>query len=61
MVLRDEAVAFVKDGFDSGKLNTWVDCRKPIEVHDDGGEPLEEGLEAFGVEPCDSDDEDGDI
>jgi hypothetical protein len=61
MTLRDEAVAFVKDGFDSGKWRTWADCHKLIEEHVDGGPPLEEGLEAFGADPYDEDGgEDGD-
>ena len=61
MTLRDEAVAFVKAGFDEGKWGTWSDCHKLIEEHTDGGAPLAEGLEAFGHDPYDEEegDEDG--
>jgi len=61
MTLRDEAVAYVREGFDSGKWATWDDCHKLIEEHDCIDEALGEGLEAFGVDPDDTDeDEDGD-
>ena len=53
--LRDDAVTFVREGFDSGKWTTWADCHKLIEEHDCLDEALCEGLEAFGVDPDDSD------
>ena len=58
MTLRDEAVAFVNEGFDAGKWTLWADCQKLIEDHDGVGEALEEGLEAFGASPEDTDTED---
>ena len=59
--LRDKAVAFVREGFDSGKWTTWADCHKLIEEHDCLEEALHEGLEAFGADPDDTDeDEDED-
>jgi len=60
MTLRDEAVAFVKDGFDAGKWTRWSDCEKLIEEHDGLDEAAAEGLEAFGAIPEASDDEEGD-
>ena len=59
MSWRDEAVAFVKDGYETGKWTKWVDCHKLIEEHDGLGEALHEGLEAFGSSPS-SDDTDTD-
>jgi hypothetical protein len=60
MTLRDQAVAFVRDGFEAGKWTTWSDCHKLIEEHDGAEEALAEGLEAFGYEGTDgsTDDED---
>ena len=55
MTLRDEAVAFVRDGHLSGKWTTWSDAHKLIEEQD--GRPDAEGLEAFGAEACEEDDE----
>ena len=43
MTLRDEAVAFVKEGYDAGKWTTWADCYKLIEEHDGLEEALVEG------------------
>jgi hypothetical protein len=60
MTLRDEAVAFVKDGFDSGKWTEWSHCHKLIEEHDGECEAAEEGMEAFGADPVDSDAEESD-
>jgi hypothetical protein len=57
MSLRDEAIAFVKEGFDSGKWTTWRDCQKLISEHDADTEGLVEGLEAFGAIPHDDDDD----
>ena len=56
MSLRDEAIAFVKKGFDEGKWTTWADCHKLIEQHEDG-ELIEEGMEAFSYDPYDGDEE----
>ena len=33
MTMRDEAVAFVKEGFEAGKWTTRADCYKLIEEH----------------------------
>ena len=52
--LRDEAVAFVKEGFDAGKWTVWADCHKLIEEHDDEDAGDVEGLEAFGVHVCET-------
>jgi len=57
MTLRDDAVAFVKEGYATGKWTEWKDAHKLIEEHDGLNEALEEGLEAFGAEACDTDDE----
>ena len=58
MKLRDEAVAFVQEGFDSGKWTTWSDCWKLLEEQDGPEEALAEGLEMYGVDENSSDDED---
>ena len=60
MTLRDEAVAYVKEGWDSGKWITWADAPRLIEEHDGEGEGTAEGLEAFGTDACDTEDEDTD-
>ena len=60
MWARGEAVAYVNEGWLAGKWTTWADCHKLIEEHTNADEALEEGLEAFGVEPEETDDEDGD-
>ena len=57
--LRDEAVAYVRDGYDSGKWTGWADCHKLIEEQDTEDDPLVEGMEGFAVEPCDSEDDHG--
>ena len=57
MTMRDEAVAYVREGFDSGKWTTWADYHKLIEEHDALEDALVEGLEAFGEEACHTDDE----
>ena len=51
MTMRDEAVAFVKEGFEAGKWTTRADCYKLIEEHEGLEEALAEGLEAFGANP----------
>ena len=53
MSWRDEAVAFVEEGWVSRKWTEWKDCHKLIEEQDGIGEALEEGLEAFGEEADD--------
>ncbi len=53
MTLRDDAIAFVKEGFATGKWTTWADAYKLIEEHDGREEALDEGLEAFGVDVYD--------
>jgi hypothetical protein len=57
MSMRDEAIVFVREGFDSGKWTTWRDCHKLISEHDADTEGLVEGLEAFGAIPHDDDDD----
>lgn len=53
MSWRDEAVAFVEEGWASRKWTEWKDCHKLIQEQDGIGEALEEGLEAFGEEADD--------
>ena len=53
MSWRDEAVAFVEEGWVSRKWTEWKDCHKLIQEQDGIGEALEEGLEAFGEEADD--------
>ena len=60
MTSRDEAVAYVKDGWVSGKWTKWADAPMLIEEHDGEGEGTAEGLEAFGTDACNTDDEDTD-
>ena len=59
MTLRNEAVAFGKVGFDTHthtrKWTLSADCHKLVEDHGGQDEALEEGLEAFGACPSDSD------
>jgi len=57
MTLRDEAVAFVKDGHAKKKWVAWADCHKLIEEHDGLEEAVLEGMEAFGVEVDDATEE----
>ena len=57
--MRDEAIAFVKQGYDEGRWTTWADAADLIEEHDDEDEPLAEGLEAF-QHAAEHDDDDGD-
>ena len=57
MSLRDEAVAFVLEGWNSGKWIHWSDCHKLLEEQDGVGEALEEGLEAFDEVAVDYDDD----
>jgi hypothetical protein len=56
--LRDEAVAFVKEGYEAGRWTEWADCYKLIEDHDGRDRADEEGMEAFGIHLTDSDSED---
>ena len=60
MTLRDEAVAYVKAGWDSKKWTTWADAPKLIEEHDGEAEGTPEGLEAFDTVDCNTEDEDTD-
>ena len=60
MTFRDEAVAFVKEGWDAGKWRQWSDCHKLIEEQDGLDEKVEEGLEAFG-EAADKDEDEADV
>ena len=57
MTLRDEAVAFVREGWDAGRWSQWSDCHQLIQEQDGLEEALEEGLEAFGAEPADTESE----
>ena len=57
MTLRDEAVAFVREGWDAGRWSQWSDCYQLIQEQDNVDEALAEGLEAFGAEPADSESE----
>ena len=45
--IRDEAIAFVKKGFDEGKWRVWADCHKLIEEHEGIEEKAPDGMEAF--------------
>ena len=45
-----------KKGIDTGKWTTWADCQKLISEHDAEDDPLPEGLEAYGYDPCDGPD-----
>ena len=54
--IRDEAIAFVNAEWEAGRLRSWADAPDLIEEHDNEDEPVEEGLEAFGYDPDDSDD-----
>ena len=47
--LRDDAQAFVDDGYPS-KWSRWEHVRRLIEAHDDANDPIPEGLEGFGFE-----------
>ena len=60
MTLRDEAVAFVREGWETGKWTQWSDCYKLIEEQDGAGEALEEGLEASYQDATQNGDEDED-
>ena len=57
MKLRDDAVAFVKEGKETGKWSTWADAHLLIEDQDGAEEAFAEGLEAFGAVAADTDDE----
>ena len=57
MTIRDEAIKYVQEGFDSKKWETWDDCEKLIEMQDGLDEQLVEGQEAFGFKECGDDDE----
>ena len=57
MKLRDDAVAFVKEGKETGKWSTWADAHLLIDDQDGPEEALAEGLEAFGAAAGDTDDE----
>ena len=45
--MRDEAIAFVRQGFDQGKWSQWADAHLLIEEQDEEDEPAPEGLEAY--------------
>ncbi len=45
--MRDEAIAFVRQGWNEGKWTQWSDAHLLIEEQDDEDDPLPEGLEAF--------------
>ena len=49
MKLRDDAVAFVQDGYDKFLWRTWADCQKLITEQDGVDEAEAEGMEAFGT------------
>ena len=57
MKIRDDAYAFVEEGFLAGKWKTWADAHALIEDQDGPGEALAEGLEAYGVAAEDTDSE----
>jgi len=57
--MRDESVAYVREGYNSGKWTCWADCHMLVEEHDAEDDPAVEGMEAFGFEPADDDDENG--
>jgi len=59
MNIRDEAVAFVEEGFNSSKWTSWADCHKLIQEQDGLDEALAEGLEAFGAAAKDETDDEG--
>ena len=60
VALREEAKAFVRQGYDAGKWRNWSDVRLLIEEHDHEDDPDVEGMEAFGVAVSDqSSDENG--
>jgi len=60
MTLRDKAVAYVKEGWDTHKWRRWADCYKLIEEQDGLAEGLPEGLEAFGESATDTESEGSD-
>ena len=60
MTPRDEAVAFVQEGFASGKWTTWADAPKLILEYDGAEDVLIESLETFGTVACDTEDEESD-
>ena len=55
--LRDDAEAFVAKGFPH-KWSTWEHAKNLISEHDDGEDPLPEGLEGYGYDVDQDHDED---
>ena len=58
--IRDEAINLVRGGRDNGWWSNWYDYTGFIEQHDSEDEPVEEGMEAFGVKGCEDNDDDDD-
>ena len=58
--IRDNAVAYVKEEREQGRLTNWADCWKLIEEHDGLTEALAEGMESFRGSSDPYDDAEGD-
>lgn len=58
--MRDEAVAYVRQGWNEAKWSQWSDVHKLIEEQDGVADALEEGLEAFGEHAATDSDSDSD-